>query len=58
MAKIAEQLGVVKVSKLVKDTASSDLNLLSDDDIQDSLVAVLEELLGDGVVVEFEVADE
>lgn len=51
MAKIIENILIVKVSKLVKEGA--DENLVSDD-VQQSLEAVAQELLGDTVIVEVE----
>jgi hypothetical protein len=49
MAKIIEENIVIRVSKLVRDKSSE--NLVSVETLQ-SLEAVAQELLGDGVVVE------
>ena len=56
MAKIAEQIAVLKVSKLVKDDADDSLDAITE--IKDQMLEVLEELLGDGVVVELEVGND
>ena len=50
MAKIAEQLIVIKVSQLVKDTESTDLTAI-DDATQSSLVEVIEQLVDDPKLV-------
>jgi hypothetical protein len=50
MAKIAENLVGLKVSKLVRDNEDDVLPV--DADVVANLVTVLEELLGDGYVVE------
>jgi len=52
MAKMIEDVLVIKLSKLVKDTDSSD-NIVSED-IQTALEQVAQELVGDGVLVEVE----
>ena len=52
MAKIHEEVIVIKVSTLVKDSA--DVGTLVPDDITVALQSVAEELLGDSVVVEVE----
>jgi len=52
MAKIHEEVIVIKLSKLVKDTDNSDI--ITTDDIISSLASVAEELAGAGVVVEAE----
>lgn len=54
MAKLNEQVLVVKVSKLVKDGAEPEL-LLTDDGLA-SLEAVVQELAGAGTLVEIAVA--
>lgn len=51
MAHVIENIVVIKVSKLVKNGA--DENLISDE-VQQSLEAVAQELLGDSVIVEVE----
>jgi hypothetical protein len=50
MAKIHEETIVITLSKLIKDTAETDL--IATNDICDALQSVAEELLGAGVVVE------
>lgn len=50
MAKIAEELVVVKVSQLVKDSSNSDSKITPE--FVDSLEAVISELLGADCVVE------
>jgi hypothetical protein len=50
MAKIHEETIVITLSKLIKDTAETDL--IATNDICDALQTVAEELLGAGVVVE------
>jgi hypothetical protein len=52
MAKIHEEIVVIKLSKLVKDTDSN--TQLAADDVVLALQSVAEELLGAGVVVEAE----
>ena len=50
MAKIHEELVVIKLSKLIRDDASVDT--IATDDIVAALQSVAEELAGAGVVVE------
>jgi len=50
MAKIYEEVVVIKLSKLVKDDAAVDA--IATDDIVTALQSVAEELAGAGVVVE------
>ena len=50
MAKIHEEIGVIKLSKLVKDDDNN--TVLAVDDVVLALQSVAEELLGAGVVVE------
>jgi len=52
MAKIHEEVVVIKLSKLIKDSAPGDK--LATDDMVSALQAVAEELVGAGVVVEIE----
>lgn len=60
MAKIYEEVVVIKLSKLIKDkdtdaiANSSTGDLMATNDICDALQSVAEELLGSGVVVEVE----
>ncbi len=53
MAKIHEEIVVIKLSKLVKDKDGDEQSLASND-ICEALQSVAEELLGSGVVVEVE----
>lgn len=53
MAKIYEEVVVIKLSKLVKEKDENP-GLLADNDICGALQSVAEELLGAGVVVEVE----
>ena len=50
MAKIQEQVIVVKLSKLVKDGDSSGINIT--DDLVQSIEAIAQELVESGVIVE------
>ena len=50
MAKIHEETVVITLSKLVKDTAETEL--VATNDICDALQSVAEELLGAGIIVE------
>jgi hypothetical protein len=50
MAKIIEELVIVKLSKLVRDD-SDDQNLLDDKTIN-NIEQVVQEIVGDGVVIE------
>jgi hypothetical protein len=51
MAKIQEELIVIKLSKLHKDSQTQTSNLAGDDVVQ-GLEAVVQELVGDDVIVE------
>ena len=53
MAKIHEEVVVIKLSKLVKEK-DAEQPLVATNDICDALQSVAEELLGSGVVVEVE----
>jgi hypothetical protein len=52
MAKIHEEIVVIKLSKLIKD--SDTFGILADSDVVTALQSVAEELLGAGVIVEAE----
>ena len=52
MAKIYEEIVVIKLSKLVKDDTTPDT--VATDDVLSALASVAEELVGPGVVVEVE----
>jgi hypothetical protein len=51
MAKIVEEVLVVKFSKIVKDTGSDDTSLLNSD-IQSAVEQLAQEIVGDSIVVE------
>jgi hypothetical protein len=55
MAKIAEEIVVIKLSKLVKDSEADSVQLITAETLA-NLEAVAQELVGDGVVVEIEKA--
>ena len=57
MAKIQQDVVVLKVSKIVKDKETDDF-LIADMEFLKSLEQVAQELLGDSVVVEIERIDE
>lgn len=52
MAKIHEEVIVITISKLVKDSEAADASDLANTEIIAALGSVAEELLGQGVVVE------
>ena len=52
MAKIHEEVIVITISKLVRDSDAADAPDLANSDIISALASVAEELLGQGVVVE------
>jgi hypothetical protein len=54
MAKIHEEVVVIKLSKLIKEKDDNSGNVIATNDICDALQAVAEELAGAGVVVEVE----
>lgn len=51
MAKIQEQMIVIKLSRLVKDSEADNGHIVNDE-VLAGLEAVAQELVGDGVVVE------
>ena len=53
MAKIVEDVIVIKFSKIVKDRGEQDVVVVDNDNVQ-ALEQVAQELVGDGVVVEVE----
>lgn len=53
MAKIVEDIIIIKFSKIAKD-ADSDVASIASDEIQQSLEQIAQELVGDGVIVEVE----
>lgn len=50
MAKIQEEIVVIRMSKLVKD--NSDVGQITDADFSQNVEALVQELVGDAVVVE------
>jgi hypothetical protein len=52
VAKIHEEVVIIKLSKLVKDNESPEL--VASDEVVDALASVAEELAGAGVIVEVE----
>lgn len=56
MAKIHEEIVVIKLSKLVKD-ASADTGRIATVDLLENLAIVAEEIVGAGVIVEIERAE-
>jgi len=55
MAKLHEEVVVIKVSKLLKDSDTSSVTILNQETV-DSLEAVVAELAGAGTLVEIQVA--
>jgi hypothetical protein len=53
MAKIVEDVVVIKFSKLVKDDTKESLTILNNE-VESAIEQVAQELVGDGVVVEVE----
>lgn len=53
MAKIHEEVVVIKLSKLIKEK-DSDEQFIATNDVCDALQSVAEELLGTGIIVEVE----
>jgi len=56
MAKIYEEVMVIKVSKLVADKESSPKTIISND-VVENIEAVVQELVGEKVIVEVEKAE-
>ena len=54
MAKIHEEIVVIKLSKLVKDDDKATQASLASDDTISALEQVAQELVGDGIIVEVE----
>jgi hypothetical protein len=55
MAKIHEEIIIIKISKLVKDTDAA--GTIATPELVDSLQAVAEELVGSGTIVEVDRAE-
>jgi hypothetical protein len=53
MARIKEDIIVIRLSKLVKDSDSQESSLVGDD-VTDNIEAIVQELVGDSVIVEVE----
>lgn len=51
MAKIAEDILVIKFSKIIKDADPSEVTIASSE-IQQAIEQVAQELVGDGIIVE------
>ena len=56
MAKIYEEVLVIKVSKLISDKESNPKTIISND-VVENIEAVVQELVGDSVIVETEKAE-
>ena len=56
MAKVQTEIIVVKLSKLIKDT-TEDVEPLTNSDIEANLEAIVQELVGDNILVEIEKGD-
>ena len=56
MAKIYEEVLVIKVSKLVADKSSNNSSIIRDD-IVESIESVVQELVGNNIIVEVEKAE-
>ena len=54
MAKIHEEVVVIRLSKLIKEKDTDEQVLLATDDLCDALQSVVEELMGAGIVAEVE----
>jgi len=52
MAKIHEEIIVIKLSKLVKDSQQVDAGSIANDEVAAGLEAVVQELVGSDVIVE------
>jgi hypothetical protein len=57
MAKIVEEIVILRVSKLLKNKEDTSDILLADNEFLNSLEQVATELLGDGITVEIERGD-
>ena len=53
MAKVQTEIIVVKLSKLIKDT-TDDVPPLANNDFESNLEAIVQELVGDNILVEIE----
>jgi hypothetical protein len=57
MAKVVEEIVILRVSKLLKNKEDTSDVLLADNEFLNSLEQVATELLGDGITVEIERGD-
>jgi len=55
MAKIKEEIYVIKLSKLVSDK-TADLETIADSDFNANLQAIVQEMIGTNIIVEIEAA--
>ena len=55
MAKIQEELYVIKLSKLIRNN-EDDVSSIADNDFEGNLQAILQEMIGSSVIVEVEKA--
>jgi len=53
MAKVQTEIIIIKLSKLIKDTAEDD-QPITDVDVESNLEAIVQELVGDNILVEIE----
>lgn len=53
MAKVKENIIVIRLSRLVKDSDNQESSLVSED-VTDNIEAIVQELVGDSVIVEVE----
>ena len=53
MARIHEDVIIIKLSKLVKDSTNDESSLIAEDTIE-NIEAIVQELVGDSVIVEVE----
>jgi hypothetical protein len=56
MAKIHEEIIVIKLSKLVKDSNPDTTEIRMSESLLENLEQIVQELVGDGVIVEVEIA--
>jgi hypothetical protein len=56
MAKVQTEIIVVKLSKLIKDNTNEDHSLVNED-FDSNLEAIVQELVGDNILVEIEKGD-
>jgi hypothetical protein len=54
MAKIQEELIIIKLSRLIKDNEKEPLTTMAGKDIQQAVEQVVQELVGENIIVEIE----